>query len=141
MLSFRHTSKGDIYSLTDKNNFVRELSFEDIGNIVKKHAGVLKPYHTYEVPIGRLSRNQHCFLDETIDDSIDGKVVKRPTKVKRDDLNHRTHSSLPDFCSAFEKLDDAWPEQERLIPLIQPVRFVTDPYEYAYYNMMINGHI
>lgn len=119
VLSFKHTSNGDMYSLTDRNNFVKSISFATIKSIVDQNKSMLHPYHTYEVPQDKLSRNIHCFLDEQVDESIPGKVIKKPTKVHRDELNHRESSSLPDFCAALDNMDRA------LNPnIIHPIRFV-----------------
>lgn len=119
VLGFKHTSNGDMYSLTDRNNFVRSISFMAIKSIVESSKDILHPYHTFEVPNDNISRNIHCFLDERVDQSIPGKVVKKPRKVQRDELNNKEISTLPDFCSALDDMDKA------LNPnIIHPIHFV-----------------
>ncbi len=77
ILMFKHTvNNGDVFTLSDYNNIVRELSFDKIKEIVESQKEFLHPYHTYEVPRAR-ARNQRAFIDSrTID--ANGKIVRKP---------------------------------------------------------------
>ena len=82
ILMFRHTvNSGDVFTLSDYNNIVRELSFDKIKEIVEGQKEFLHPYHTYEVPRAR-ARNQRAFIDTRAMDA-EGKVVKKPKPIYR----------------------------------------------------------
>lgn len=80
ILMFKHTvNSGDVFTLSDYNNIVRELSFDKIKSIVESQKENLHPYHTYEVPY-TCARNKRAFI-ATGSNSGNGKIVKKPKPV------------------------------------------------------------
>ena len=110
VLGFRHTSNGDMFNLTDRNNVLRILSFDQIKAIVEPTIGKVKGYGTFEVPAGK-ARNSRYFIDQTIDTTIAGKVTKTPKKVKKEAASMMHFTVVPDE-----------PEQQ----IITPIHFVEE---------------
>lgn len=108
VLGFRHTRNGDMFQLTDRNNAIRTLSFNQIKAIVEPTIGKVKAYGTFEVPAGK-ARNSRYFIDQTIDTTIAGKVTKKPKIVKKEAASMMHFTVVPD-------------EPERQI--ITPIHFV-----------------
>ena len=94
--------------VTDRNNVLRILSFDQIKAIVEPTIGKVKGYGTFEVPAGK-ARNSRYFIDQTIDTTIAGKVTKKPKIVKKEAASMMHFTVVPD-------------EPERQI--ITPIHFV-----------------
>ena len=111
VLMFRHTTNGDVFTLSDRNNIVRELTFDKVKEIVESQIEFLIPYHTYEVPLGK-ARNIRAFIDPRAVSQAKGKVVKKPKPVFK---NGEEASYAPHFTTVPD-------EEERTI--IKPVYFI-----------------
>ena len=114
LLEFKHTSNGDMFTLTDKDNFVRSISFAEVKGLVDNAKPYLHPYHTFEVPF-RTARNIRAFTSNVEDINIPGKVIDKSVIVKRKELNHKELGSIPTFNNLRDFDDDN---------VITPIRFV-----------------
>lgn len=110
ILGFKHTSNGDMFQLSDRNNVSRSLSFDQIKAIVEPTIGKVKGYGTFEVPAGK-ARNSRYFIDQTIDNSLPGKVTKKPRRVKKESASMMHFTVVPDE-----------PDQQ----IISPIHFVEE---------------
>lgn len=112
LLMFRHTvNNGDVFNLSDKNNIVRELSFDKIKGIVESQKDILRPYHTFEVPY-TCARNKRAFIN-TGETEGNGKIVKKPKPKLKD--------GLETFMPSFSLLSESPVETSEIIT---PIHFV-----------------
>lgn len=116
LLEFKHTSKGDMFTLTDRDNFVRSVSFDEIKSLVDSARHQLHPYHTFETPRYNTARNIRAFTNYVENTNIPGKVVDKSVYVKRKELNNKELGSIPTFNNLRDFDDDE--------NIITPIRFV-----------------
>lgn len=120
LLSFRRTSEGDMFTMTDRDNFVRLISFEELKNLVDCAKPYLHCYHTFEDP-HVISRNIRAFTNQIANANLPGKVIRKPINVRRIELNNLELGTIPTFNNLRDFFDD---EEKRIIT---PIRFVEVP--------------